>query len=99
MKKCKIRKFVNKILWFFIIPQIITTDMKPKIPSRRGKSMEFKVSINELTSAESILKFSILIIITLYLSLLIIYNKFIHLTSLFTYSIIIKWDTIKNKLK
>ena len=54
--------------------------MKPKIPSRRGKSMEFKVSINELTSAESILKFSVLIIITLYLSLLIIYKKFIHLS-------------------
>ncbi len=44
--------------------------------------MKFKVSINELTSAEFILEFNILIIITLYLSLLIIYKKFIHLSLL-----------------
>jgi hypothetical protein len=56
--------------------------MKLKIPSRTGKSMEFKVSINELTSAELILKVNILIIIILYLSLLIIYKKFIHLSIL-----------------
>jgi hypothetical protein len=37
--------------------------MKLKIPSRTGKSMELKVSINELTSAEFILEFNILIII------------------------------------
>jgi len=49
--------------------------MKLKIPSRTGKSREFKISINELTSAEFILEFYILIIITLYLALLIIYKN------------------------
>lgn len=45
--------------------------MKPKIPRRTGKSMEFKVSINESTSAEFILDFNILIY---YYNILIIVN-------------------------
>ena len=68
--------------------------MKLKIPSRTGKSREFKISINELTSAEFILEFYILIIITLYLALLIIYKKFIHL-SLLPIASSIKGDPLK----
>lgn len=53
--------------------------MKPKIPRRTGKSMEFKVLISESTSAEFILDFNALIYYyIIYLLLLIIYKKIIH---------------------
>ncbi len=53
--------------------------MKPKIPRRTGKSMEFKVLISESTSAEFILDFNALICYyIIYLLLLIIYKKIIH---------------------
>ena len=53
--------------------------MKPKVPRRTGKSMEFKVLISESTSAEFILDFNALICYyIIYLLLLIIYKKIIH---------------------
>jgi hypothetical protein len=58
---------------FVIIPQIITAEIKPKIPRRIGKSTAFKVSIIESNS-----EFILLLVDLIYYHLILIIINYLQ---------------------
>ena len=61
----------------FIIPQIITADIKLKIPIRIGKSIEFRISIIDSNSG-----FMLLLLVLIYYHLILIIINYLQKKSL-----------------
>ena len=77
----------------FIIPQIITADIKLKIPIRIGKSIEFRISIIDSNSG-----FMLLLLVLIYYHLILIVINYLQKKALPFVCIVLSRCDINKKI-